>query len=149
MKIKKNNYSTKKSDLSNWIDLEKIQYSEGINNTSTNLNNLNQDLKPKLAFGYGYNPEILRKGISKFSYSHSLNNELKLYEFEPKISYRIFNVLAKILKYKCVGSELKKNNTIIKNKYFITDEKPEQVIKELNMGIKEIFEIYEPIHKHK
>ena len=73
---------------------------------------------------------------------------MKLYNFEPKLSYRIFIVLGKILKYKCIGSELRKENTIIKSKYFITDKAPDQIINELNIGIKKLFELYEPISKY-
>ena len=50
-----------------------------------------------------------------------------------------------LLKYKCIGSEIKKGNTIIKNKYFITDGTPEQVVNELNKAINNIFKLYDPI----
>ncbi|KKK57770.1 hypothetical protein LCGC14_3051120, partial [marine sediment metagenome] len=92
-----------------------------------------------------YDPNIIKKGIVKYTFSHNLENGLKLYEFEPKLSYRIFNILASILKYKCLGSELRDNNTYIKNKYFITDKNPEEVIKKLNFGINEIFKRFKPV----
>lgn len=103
---------------------------------------------PQLAFGYGYNPEILKEGITDFSFSHALEDGTKLYEISPKISYKIFPVLAKILNYKCIGNELRKGNTVIKNRYFTSDQEPEDIVHELNSGIQTLFQKYEPIPKY-
>ena len=137
--------STKQGDLYDWIFEKNSE--EGCNISKIKISDsiLTDNIKPKLAFGFGYDSNLLKKGILKYSYSHDLENGLKLYEFEPKLSYRIFNVLSSILRYKCLGSELRHNNTSIKNKYFITDEKPEEVINKLNDAINEIFERYEPV----
>lgn len=104
-----------------------------------------EKIKPKLAFGFGYDPNLLKNGILKYSYSHDLEDGFKLFEFEPKLSYRIFNKLSKILNYKCTGSELRKGKTVIKSKYFVTDRDPEEIINSLNKGINQLFENYEPI----
>ena len=148
MNNKKDIEPTKQLDLSKWV----IPRKKGESITREQINkrikvkNINQ--KPKLAFGYGYNPENLKQGIKSFSFSHKLSNGIKLYEFQPKISYRIFKILAKIMNYNCIGSELRKNNTIIKNHYFTTDQKPEQIIKEIDFGIRKIFEIYDPLAEY-
>lgn len=139
---------TKQLDLSSWVNPNikpKKEVSDQINKKSI-TKNVNQ--KPKLAFGYGYNPENLKQGIKSFSLSHTLSTGIKLYEFQPKISYRIFKFLAKIMNYNCIGSELRKNNTIIKNHYFTTDQKPEKIIKEIDFGIRKIFEIYDPLPEY-
>jgi len=148
MKIERKSISTKQSDLSNWIFWNEKNTSN-FNNTDPNNNGERLlKIKPKLAFGYGYNAEILNKGIQKYSFSHTLDNGLKLYEFEPKISYRIFHILASILQYKCLGSELRKNKTAIKNNYFITDKNPKQIVKEINSGLQKLFECYDPLPKY-
>ena len=135
---------TKQRDLYEWIFEESKKESYNRNKVQDSDSTLVKSKKPKLAFGFGYDSNQLKKGVLKYSYSHDLENGLKLYEFEPKLSYRIFNVLANILRYKCLGSELRHNNTSIKNRYFITDENPEEVIEKLNYAINEIFEKYEP-----
>ncbi len=146
MGLRKTHYPTKQSDLSKWIyDKRNSDENPKYDLFNNNSKRLRKD-KPKLAFGYGYDPNILRKGITKFIYSHDLGNGLKLYEFEPKLSYRIFNILAQILRYKCIGSEIKKGNTTIKNKYFITDKHPEKIVSELNDAIKELFKNFNPLH---
>ena len=148
MNNKKEFMPTKQLDLSSWVNPNikpKKEVSDQINKKSI-TKNVNQ--KPKLAFGYGYNPENLKQGIKSFSFSHTLSNSIKLYEFQPKISYRIFKILAKIMNYNWIGSELRKNNTIIKNHYFTTDQKPEQIIKEIDFGIRKIFEIYDPLPEY-
>lgn len=138
---------TKQRDLIDWIFEKKgMKYESQSKAQEKNLT-LTKPRKPNLVFGFGYDPNLLKNGILKYSYSHDLEDGLRLYEFEPKLSYRIFNVLAKILKYKCTGSELRFNKTTIKNKYFITDENPEEVITRLNQAINEIFEKYEPLLK--
>ncbi|HEC40131.1 MAG TPA: hypothetical protein ENI29_17965 [bacterium] len=88
----------------------------------------------------------LKNGITKYSFSHNLEGRLKLYEFKPRLSYRIFNVLAKILRYKCMESEIRHENTIIKNKYFITDQEPDIIISKLNKAISKIFDNFEPVN---
>lgn len=142
MNSEKNRNTTKQSDLSNWVA------STGSSKESEKKE-LKSDIieaeKPKLAFGHGYNPRTLKNGIIKFSYSHSLENDLKLYEFEPKLSYKIFTTLAKILKYKCTGSELHHERTVIKNAYFVTNKDPRVIIGDLNNAISEIFKTYDPI----
>jgi len=145
MKFEKESNTTKQGDLSNWTYKEKENNNIKENIEANNFIKLNQKTKPRLAFGYGYDPNILKNGIRKFYLSHSLKDGLKLYEFTPKLPYRLFHILANILKYKCVGSEIKKGKTIIKNKYFITDGTPEQVINELNRAINTIFKLYDPI----
>ena len=107
--------------------------------------NKNSIIKPKLAFGFGFDPMTMKDGITKYSFSHNLEGRLKLYEFEPRLSYRIFNVLAKILRYKCKESEIRHENTIIKNKYFITDQEPDIIISKLNKVISRIFDNFEPV----
>ena len=77
--------------------------------------------------------------MQSFNPSYDLEKGLKLYEFEPKLSYRIFSILTSILKYRRLGSELRHNNTSIKNKYFITNKNPEEVIRKLNFAINGIF----------
>ncbi len=147
MNSEKDSSPTKQSNLSDWATEEinnDMNYEVRFSKNNRSLTNKN---KPRLAFGYGYDPNILKNGIKDFSFSHKLDNELKLYEFQPNISYRIFNILANILKYKCQGSELRKDKTIIKNKYFVTDRNPEEIIKELNDGIKSLFKNYDPIPK--
>lgn len=148
MKKKKEDNTKKQLDLLYWLNLERSI-------KKTNLNkNLKKEIKkennsmPKLAFGYGYNPEILKNGITKFALSHTLKNGLNLYEFEPKLPYRIFNELSKIMKYKYIGNELRKNNTHINSRYFTTDRNPKEIIKDLNFGIKRLFEIYEMLPKY-
>lgn len=136
---------TKQVDLSTWINLKNDKYIENPDKSQNRITNDNENIKQKLSFGYGYNPEILKLGINKYKYSHSLENKLKLYEFEPKISYRIFKELANVMKYKCIGSELRKNDTIIKKDYFITDENPENILKDLNRAIHKLFELYDPV----
>ena len=148
MEQDKNDKSTKQVDLSDWVDNTMKKKSSNNKEILDNKKDNIVKTRPRLAFGYGYDPNILRHGINKFSYSHSIEDGLKLYNFKPKLSFRIFIVLAKILKYKCIGSELKKENTIIKNNYFITDKAPDQIINELNIGIKKLFELYEPISKY-
>ncbi len=103
---------------------------------------------PKLAFGYGYDPKVLKNGIKHVSFSHELEDGLRLYEFTPKISYRIFNELAKVLNYKCAGNELRKGTTTIKNNYFTTDQDPKTIVKKLNKAIKRLFELYDPLPKY-
>ena len=145
MKLEKESNTTKQGNLSNWTSKEKENNNIKENIEEDNLIQLDQKSKPRLAFGYGYDPNILKNGIKKFYLSHSLKDGLKLYEFTPKLPYRLFHILANILKYKCIGSEIKKGNTIIKNKYFITDGTPEQVVNELNKAINNIFKLYDPI----
>lgn len=141
MSDEKNYNKSKQKDLAGWINKEE----------KTNIlikdekNNDKNQPSSKLAFGYGYNPEWLKDGITKYNYSHNLKNGIKLYEFQPKLSYRIFNELSKVLKYECIGNELRKENTTIKNDHFTTDQNPEKIITQLNLAIKKIFEIYEPV----
>jgi len=148
MKKERSFIPAKQSDLSNWIYWNKKNASNFSNKDLNDNREIFLKIKPKLAFGYGYNPEILNKGIQKYSLSHTLDNGLKLYEFEPKISYRIFHILASILQYKCLGSELRKNKTAIKNNYFITDKNPKQIVKEINSGLQKLFECYDPLPKY-
>ena len=145
--LEKESNPTKQKDLLNWLHKNKdnIYNSENKNHTKSSIKIAND--KPKLAFGFGYDPNTLKNGILKYSYSHDLEENLKLYEFEPKLPYRIFNVLARVLKYKCLESEIRHENTVIKNKYFITDKNPKTIINNLNKGITKIFKIYEPVFK--
>ena len=147
MNKEKDSSLTKQSNLSDWATEEINNDRNYKANFSKNNRGLTNQNKPRLAFGYGYDPNILKNGIKSFSFSHKLDSELKLYEFQPNISYRIFHVLANILKYKCQGSELRKNKTVIKNKYFVTYRNPEEIVKELNNGIKSLFKHYDPIPK--
>jgi len=142
MVSKRNKNTIKQSDLSSWIIPTR---SESISNRKELKNEKVQVEKPKLAFGHGYNPNTIKNGISKFSFSHTIDKDLKLYEFEPKLSYKIFTTLAKILKYKCIGSELQNERTVIKNTYFITNKDPKVIINDLNNAISEIFKIYDPV----
>lgn len=137
--------STKQIELNKWL-LEKKSV-KTISQSQKQEDNIKiaERSKPKLAFGFGYDPSLLKNGIFKYSYSHDLEDGIKLFEFEPKLSYRVFNKLAKILNYKCTGSELRKGKTVIKSKYFVTDRDPEEIIHILNKGINELFENYEPI----
>ncbi|MBD3216333.1 MAG: hypothetical protein GF311_27210, partial [Candidatus Lokiarchaeota archaeon] len=119
------NISNKKSDdISLWLreDLE-IDADEEVHEESV-IKNKTGKKKKELAFGYGYDPEILRSGIEDYKFSHEIKQGKKLYTFNPKLSYRIFNELAAIIRYKNIGSELRNGNTIIKNQYFITDKNP-------------------------
>ncbi len=141
----------KESTPSKYLDLSKWIKQEGSNNTKSERKDSdlkNESKNPKLAFGYGYDPETLKGGIMDFSFSHNLGNGLNLYEFKPKISYRIFNELAKVLHYKCAGNELRKGATTIKNNYFTTDQDPKTIIKQLNGGIKRLFELYDALPKY-
>lgn len=141
MEKKKDMSPTKQCDLTDWLNSK----NGDINIKGKTKESKNKDSsKPKLAFGYGYNPKILTNGIKEFKFSHEVDTDIKLYEFQPKLSYRIFNELGKVLKYNCFGNELRKDNTIIKNDYFITDIDPNDIIKMLNKGIKQLFETYEP-----
>lgn len=135
---------TKQKNLFNWIFERDTDNSQDQGKPNRPNTFLPDQVKPKLAFGFGYNPDLLKRGIIKYSYSHDLENGLKLYEFEPRLSYRIFTVLAKILKYRCVESELRDKNTVIKNKYFITDKNPKKIVEKINYAILEIFENYDP-----
>ncbi len=145
MELEKRVNPTKQRDLYSWIFDQKSKPPFDERTDHKTRSYLTENQKPRLAFGFGYDPNIIKKGIVKYTFSHNLENGLKLYEFEPKLSYRIFNILASILKYKCLGSELRDNNTYIKNKYFITDKNPEEVIKKLNFGINEIFKRFKPV----
>ncbi len=137
--------------LKNHLGLSKWLYKEDFADKNHILRNSDKNrlskekTKHKLAFGHGYNPQILRFGITSFSYSHMLEDGLKLYQFTPKLSYRIFNTLAGILKYKCVGSELRNKNTSIKSDHFVTDQPPEEIVDSLNSAIKKLFKEYDPI----
>jgi len=140
--------STKQLDLKKWVNNKRpISDSGNSNKIDKVVKNL-ESIKPKLAFGYGFDPETLKKGITKYSFSHLIDKTNRLYEFQPKISYRIFSALAKIIQYQFVGSELRKGNTIIKNSYFITDEDPKKIVNELNNGIIKLFEKYDPHAKY-
>ena len=102
--------------------------------------------KPKLAFGYGYNPNILKEGIKKYSFSHNLENGYKLYTFKPSLSYKIFPLLSEYMDYRIINGCLLKNGKIkISNDYFITPNDPTEVIYDLNRAIRKIFSDYEPL----
>jgi len=135
---------TKQSNLYNWTNGVKPVPSIPTERSLDDQISKTQNKKPRLAFGFGFDSKTLKNGILRYSYSHELKDGIKLYEFEPKLSYRIFNVLAKILNYKCTESELRDKRTVIKNKYFLTDQDPEIIVQKLNKGIKLIFENYEP-----
>ncbi len=144
MELEKRTNPTKQRGLYKWIFEKELKPPQ---NQETDLmpnSDLTEGRKARLAFGFGYDPNMLKKGIVKYTFIHDVENGLKLYEFEPKLPYRIFNILAGILRYKCLGSELRDNKTSIKNKYFITDKNPEEVIKKLNFGIREIFKKFSP-----
>ena len=148
MSSENNDQPTKQSNLTKWLN---EGYKKRHTKIDTNGNvdiNMGMNDKPKLAFGFGYDPKTIKNGISNFNFSHSIDKNLKLYEFNPKLSYKIFNTLATILKYKCIGSELKNGNTTIKNNYFITDKEPEQIVREINRAIIEIFKNFDPIPKN-
>jgi len=105
--------------------------------------------KPELAFGYGYNPDKLKSGIKQYEYSHTLEDGSKLYEFQPKLPYRIFKQLAKEIGYEVErGNVLKKGDIEIKNSDFITKGDPEEVIKNLNYAIKKMFQKYESVKEY-
>jgi len=141
MSDEKKDITKKQKDLAEWI---RKQEKTNIIIKDKKDNNKKQE-SSKLAFGYGYNPDWLKDGIRKYNYSHKLKNGIKLYEFQPKLSYRIFNELSKVLKYECIGNELRKENTTIKNDHFTTDQNPEKIIAQLNIAIKKLFEMYEPV----
>lgn len=102
--------------------------------------------KPKLAFGYGYNPNILKEGIKEYTFSHNLENGYKLYIFKPSLSYKIFPLLSEYMDYRIInGCLLKNGKNKISNDYFITPHDPNKVIDDLNNAIREIFSNYEPI----
>lgn len=102
--------------------------------------------KPKLAFGYGYNPNILKEGIKKFSFSHDLEHGYKLYTFKPSLSYKIFPILSEYMDYRIINGCLLKNGKIkISYDYFITPHDPNEVINDLNRAIRKIFSNYEPL----
>ncbi len=145
MDSKKDSNPTKQIDLLKWLPPTRNDLNDSKNKKEKNIMNKKPIIKPKLAFGFGYDPMKLKNGITKYSFSHNLEGRLKLYEFEPRLSYRIFNVLAKILRYKCKESEIRHENTIIKNKYFITDQKPDIIISKLNKAISKLFDNYEPV----
>ncbi|HEC39115.1 hypothetical protein LCGC14_0874300 [marine sediment metagenome] len=145
MDSEKESNPTKQIDLLKWLPLMGNSQNDSKYKKRKNLINKNPIIKPKLAFGFGFDPMTLKNGIIKYSFSHNLEGRLKLYEFEPRLSYRIFNVLAKILRYKCEESEIRHENTIIKNKYFITDQKPDVIISKLNKAISKIFDDFEPV----
>lgn len=140
----------KNTDLKEWKQSDLQKWIKGKKSSSLQKKKIKTSAKKeqKLAFGYGYNPDILRNGIKQFSYSHDLEDGTKLYEITPKLSYKIFPVLAKILKYKCRGNELRKGNTVIKNRYFTSDQDPEQIIDELNSSIQELFQQFEPMPEY-
>ena len=143
-----NKDSTKQLDLQKWVnDKKSISMSGNSDKLDKDAKRL-KSTKPKLAFGYGFDPETLKKGITNYSFSHMIDNKNRLYEFQPKISYRIFSALAKIIQYKFVGSELRKGNTVIKNSYFITDKDPTKIVNQLNKGIIKLFEKYDPNAKY-
>lgn len=101
--------------------------------------------KPKLAFGFGYDPEQLREGITEVKYSHTLEDGTKLYTFKPKLPYRIFKQLAEEIGYETKGNILIKGNTEIKNHDFVTDKDHKLIQKELNHAIEQIYKKYEPV----
>ena len=143
-----NNQPTKQSNLTEWL-IEGYIKKRIKKDTKVNVDiNMGAEVKPKLAFGFGYDPKTIKNGISNFTFSHSIDKNLKLYEFNPKLSYKIFNTLATIIKYKCIGSELRNGNTTIKNNYFITDKDPEQIVKEINRAITKIFKSFDPLPKN-
>lgn len=128
----------KQLDFTNW---EKYIYKRKKNHND----NSEKNKKPKLAFGYGYDPKQLASGINNYEFSHDMDDGRKLYTFKPKLPYRIYPLLSKIIDYKLLyGSILKKATTEIQNNYFITDKDPEHIIKEINDGIKKIIDNYEP-----
>ena len=139
---------TKQSNLAEWLNEGHMKKDIRNDTKDTVYRDMGEGAKPKLAFGFGYDPKTIINGISNFNFSHSIDKNLKLYEFNPKLSYKIFKTLATILKYECIGSELKKGNTTIKNNYFITNEDPEQIVKEINRAITKIFEDFDPIPKN-
>ena len=134
--------SKKQVDLNKWL-LEKRAF-QTISQEQKTESNENKS-KPKLAFGFGYDANLLKNGILKYSFSHDLGDGIKLFEFEPKLSYRIFNKLAKVIHYKCIGSELRNGKTVIKSKYFTTNRDPKEIIESINKGIHELFEKYDPV----
>ena len=148
MSSENNDQPKKQSNLTEWLN-EGYKKRNIKKDTNDNVNrNMGKEVKPKLAFGFGYDPKTIKNGINNFNFSHSIDKNLKLYEFNPNLSYKIFNTLATILKYKCIGSELKNGNTTIKNNYFITDKDPKQIVKEINRAITKIFKDFDPIPKN-
>jgi len=100
--------------------------------------------KKILAFGLDYDPKKLESGITKYDYSHTLEDGSKLYTFEPKLPFRLFNVLAEEMNYEFSGTVLKKGDIEIGNSDFITKGDPKKTINQLNKIIKKIFKEYEP-----
>ncbi|MBD3197713.1 MAG: hypothetical protein GF317_21860 [Candidatus Lokiarchaeota archaeon] len=146
MEDKKGEFSEQNIDLTLWLKSEKNKIQR--DDEQIQINKESDLEKPKLSFGYGYNPENLKEGLKDYKLSHELKQGIKLYTFSPKLSYRIFNELAKIIQFKFIGSELRKGNTIIKNKYFITAKDPKEIYDLINNGIRELFNKFEPIPKY-
>jgi hypothetical protein len=104
--------------------------------------------KPKLAFGYGYDPEDLKKNKISYEYSHTLKDGRKLYLITPELPYRVFHILGKIMGYESTGNELKKGETSIKNDHIVTKEDPKKIVANLNNAISELFEQYDDLPKY-
>lgn len=105
--------------------------------------------KPRLAFGYGFDPETLREGIRSFEFSHKVG-EISLYTFSPELSFRIFPTLAENMKEYTVswgGLLLIKGKTEIGIHHFVTDRDPQDVVNDINEGLSKIFKKYEIIPK--
>jgi len=84
MNNEKESKPTKQGDLFKWIQLKRNGLNEPKKKKEKNNAKKNLISKPKLAFGFGYDPMKLKNGIIKYSFSHNLEGRLKLYEFEPK-----------------------------------------------------------------
>ncbi len=85
MDSEKDSNPTKQIDLLKWLPPTRNSLNNSKNKKEKNIINKNPIIKPKLAFGFGYDPMILKNGITKYSFSHNLEGRLKLYEFEPRL----------------------------------------------------------------
>lgn len=69
--------------------------------------------------------------------SHELEEGSIVYLYEPKISYKVRFLLSLVLKgYEKEFISIHKDNTKIEDHYFITKERPEDIVKEINSGLK-------------
>jgi len=109
---------------------ENKKIDEKENNIKRITNFVQYSKKPKLAFGYDYDPNILKNGINKYVFSHKIKDGRKLYIFKPRISCKIFPILSKLMGYELYnGSILTQGSTEIKSGYFVAKETSEKLLK--------------------
>lgn len=103
--------------------------------------------KPVLSFGYGYDPNVMRKGIQSFQYSHDAMDGRHLYTFSPKLAPVVFKELAMLAD----GYRNEGNNRLIKGDTevsftgdFLTLGDPATVVADMNAAIKKLFKKFKP-----